>query len=192
MITYLDPTKTVCSICTYVIQPDFTMWFKYKFQSWIQLKMVCKICLQVIQLDSMFKTKPCTRAVSTDCSFMDPVQKQMINMDIKKVYTPCYMCTHKLQPILKQRWVCHRWDNGSSSFQTPLWQAITLCSISTGVFFVFPSTIYHRKHYSQCNISINNPFCVTSIAGRHIGIALAIVVCVGVGGGGGGDVRFSD
>ena len=41
-------------------------------------------------------------------------------------------------------------------------------------------------------------FCVTSIAGRHIGITLAIVVvvvvCVGVGGGGGDVVvvRFSD
>ena len=35
-------------------------------------------------------------------------------------------------------------------------------------------------------------FCVTSIAGRHIGIALAIVVVVGVSGGGVVVVRFLD
>ena len=58
-------------------------------------------------------------------------------------------------------------------------------------------SLFHRglrKNYSGFG------FCVTSIAGRHIGIALAIVVvvvvcvCVGVGGGVGGGVvvvRFS-
>ena len=51
------------------------------------------------------------------------------------------------------------------------------------------SEIYHWGHNS------NSTFCVTSIAGRHIGIALAIVVvvvvCVGVGVGVVVVVRFS-
>ena len=34
-------------------------------------------------------------------------------------------------------------------------------------------------------------YCVTTIAGRHIGIALAIVVVVGGGGGGGVVIQFS-